>query len=146
MKTFKLLILIGVLAAGLAGCSTPQARIARNPEIFARLTPAEQETIKKGEVSVGFDQEMVKLALGEPDRVRSRTDATGKSEIWSYVTYESPDGLFLYRGFYHRYYGYDAFYPYYLSYPTRRDREHLRVVFDRNGKVTSIEQETRGGW
>ena len=147
MKTRKILILAAALAAGLVGCSTPEARINRNPEIFSRLTPADQETIKKGGVSVGFDQEMVKLALGEPDRVRTRTDASGTSEIWSYTTYESPDGGFLYRGLYHRYYGWgDPFYPYYLSYPSRRDHEHLRVVFDRNGKVTSVDQETRGRW
>lgn len=144
MKSLKPLVLICGLLAGLVGCTTPQSRIERNPEIFARLTPADQESIKKGEVNVGFDQDMVKLALGEPDRVRIRTDASGRSEVWSYVSYEGADGLLLYRGWYHRYYGWgDSFYPYYLSYPSRREREHFRVVFDQSGKVSMIEQDRR---
>ena len=129
----------GVLSAFvLAGCETPQTRIEKNPAVFARLTPQQQEMIKKGQVAVGFDQEMVQLALGEPDHIITRTDASGVSEIWSYTTYDLPDGMPLYRGWYHRYWG-DPFYPYYLNYPYRREYEHLRVVF-KGGKVVSIEQ------
>lgn len=149
MKTLKFISVLFVAAgmAGLAGCSTPEARIQKNPEIFARIAPEQQEMIKKGQVGVGFDQEMVKLALGEADRVRSRTDATGTSEVWSYVTYDGPDGFPLYRGWYHRYYGWgDPLYPYYLNISARREREHLRVVFDVSGKVVSVEQETGGRW
>lgn len=144
MKTLRILTLvfatIGLL--GLMSCSTPEARISKNPEMFARLTPAQQEMIKKGEVGVGFDQEMVKLALGQPDRIVSRTDVNGTGEVWSYITYEAPDGFILYRGWYHRYYGWgDPLYPYYMSYPGRRERDHLRIVFDTAGRVTSIEKE-----
>jgi hypothetical protein len=93
---------------------------------------------------VGFDQEMVKLALGEPDRVRARTDAQGTTEVWSYVTYDGDNGYPLYRGFYHRYYVWgDPFYPYYMNYSSRRTREQLRINFDATGKVSSIEQEKR---
>lgn len=147
MKIFRrFLILSAALGLiGLAGCSTPAARIQKNPEIFARLAPVQQEMIKQGKVGVGFDQEMVKLALGEPDRIRSRTDATGTSDVWSYMTYDSVDGFPLYRGFYHRYYGWgDPFYPYYTSYSERRSREQFRVAFDANGNVLSVEQEK--GW
>ena len=134
----------------LAGCSTPETRIAKNPEIFNRLTPEEQNLIREGKVAIGFDQEMVRLAVGEPDRIWTRTDAEGSSESWSYTTYETADGFPLYRGFYHRYYGGwghpwgygHTYYPYYLSYPSRRDREVFKVVF-KEGRVISIEQETR---
>ena len=134
----------------LAGCSTPESRIAKNPEIFNRLTQEEQNLIREGKVAIGFDQEMVRLAVGEPDRIWTRTDAEGSSESWSYTTYETADGFPLYRGFYHRYYGGwgrpwgygHAYYPYYLSYPSRRDREVFKVVF-KEGRVISIEQETR---
>ncbi|MDB6092946.1 MAG: hypothetical protein JWM32_508 [Verrucomicrobia bacterium] len=143
----KTLLSFLMLAGGfvlLTGCSTPQSRINDNPEVFARLTPEQQQLIKDGKVAIGFDMSMVKLALGDADRVRTRTDSQGVSEIWSYVTYEGDDGMLLYRGYYHRYYygGGSPFYPYYLGYPSRREHEHFRVVF-RNGRVVSIENETR---
>ena len=145
MKTSKIyLVLAALFAVAFAGCATPEARIQKNPEIFARLTPAQQEMIKKGQVGVGFDREMVKLALGEADRVLARTDKAGTSEIWSYVTYDGGDGYPLYRGYYHRYYGWgDPLYPYYMNYPSRRMREQLKVAFGADGKVSSIEQEKR---
>ncbi len=144
ISTFGLVAGVLLAAVGLTGCATPQTRIQKSPEIFARLTPAQQEMIKKGQAGVGFDQEMVKLALGEPDRVRARTDAKGTTEVWSYTTYDGDDGYPLYRGFYHRYYGWgDPLYPYYLSHSSRRTRELLRVSFDATGKVASLEQEKR---
>jgi len=146
MKRFKLGCVVGVLCSALAltGCSTTEARIQKNPEVFLRLPSAQQEMIKKGQAGVGFDQEMVKLALGEPDRIVVRTDAQGSTEIWSYMIYDSNDGVLLYRGYYHRYYVWgDPFYPYYLSYSARRTREQLKVVFDVSGKVAIIEQEKR---
>ena len=144
MKTILSVFALATGLALLAGCSTPQSRINDNPAIYARLTPEQQQLIKDGKVAIGFDAAMVKLALGDPDRVHERTDATGTSEVWSYVTYEGDDGLLLYRGYYHRYfYGYgDPFYPYYLAYPTRREHTHFRVVF-RDGKVVEIENEVR---
>ena len=131
-------------AAGLAGCSTPQSRINESPAVYARLTPAQQQLIREGKVALGFDAAMVKLALGDPDRVRERTEASGTTEIWSYVSYEMDDGMPLYRGYYHRYnYGFsDPFYPYYLGYPTRREYEHFRVVL-KDGAVISIEREVQ---
>ncbi|MDB6169095.1 MAG: hypothetical protein JWM88_1959 [Verrucomicrobia bacterium] len=143
-KLFSLLLLAGGLGL-LAGCSSPASRINDNPELFARLTPDQQELIKQGKVAVGFDMEMVKLALGDPDHIRVRSDAHGQSEIWSYVTYEADDGMLLYSGYYHRrFYGRPGplFYPYYMGYPSRREHERFRVVF-RDGRVISIESETR---
>jgi len=144
MKTLLSTLFLVTGLVVLAGCSTPQSRINDNPAVFARLTPEQQQLIKEGKVAIGFDMAMVKLALGDPDRIRERTDASGTSEIWSYVTYEGDDGLLLYTGYYHRYYyGFgDPFYPYYLAYPTRHEHTHFRVVF-RDGKVVLIENEKR---
>jgi len=82
-----------VLAVALiAGCASPEARIKQNPELFAKLTPEQQALIKEGRVAVGFDEDMVKLAVGEPDRKWIRTDAAGSSELWSYTMWESTGG------------------------------------------------------
>jgi hypothetical protein len=128
----KHLFVLFSLVAGfafLAGCSTPESRIAKQPELFNRLTPDQQQMIREGRVGVGFDMEMVKLALGDPDRVRERTDSNGRSEV------------LLYRGWYHRGWG-SPFYPYYLDIPGRRERSRDEVVF-RDGRVISVEQERR---
>ncbi len=141
MKTFILLFALVCGAVGMTGCSTPETRIAKQPELFNRLTPEQQQMIRAGKVGIGFDMEMVRLALGDPDRVRERLDAKGRSEIWSYVDYESDTGVILYRGWYHR--GWHAMgYPYYLDVPGRRERSRERVIF-RNGKVESVESEKR---
>lgn len=143
MNIMKKITLALALLSGLflAGCSTPETRIQKNPAAFDRATPAQQELIKQGKVDIGFDTELVELALGVPDRTRERVDANGKEIIWSYVNYEASNGTILYRGWYHRGYWAGPQYAYYADYPDRREREHFRIVF-KNGKVTEIEQET----
>lgn len=140
MKTLTFLtLLLAALVA--AGCNSPASRIRRNPELFAQLTPAQQDLIRRGRVDIGFSAEMVRLALGEPDRLGLRTDVDGTTEIWNYVSYEAPDGIPLYRGWYHRYHAWgDPLYPYYTSFPERRERERFRVIF-RRGTVHALEHE-----
>jgi len=142
MKTLTtfLALLAGIF---LAGCATPETRIRQNPAAFDRASPAQQELIKQGKVDIGFDEELVELALGVPDRTKERIDSSGKQIIWSYVNYQNYDGAILYRGWYHRgYWGWGGpSYAYFADYPNRRESERFRVVF-KNGKVTEIEQET----
>jgi outer membrane protein assembly factor BamE (lipoprotein component of BamABCDE complex) len=140
MKTWPRLIFVFAGLVLLAGCSTPDRRIEKNPEAFNRCTPQQQELIKQGRIEVGFDQEMVRLALGDPDRITTRTDASGQGEVWHYVTYESDDGVLLYTGYYHHFRG-PVFYPYYLDYPERREHDRFKVDF-KDGKVVSIEEDS----
>jgi outer membrane protein assembly factor BamE (lipoprotein component of BamABCDE complex) len=144
MKTvYCLLAAAAVLIT--SSCSTPESRIRENPALFAQLTPQDQELIRRGRVGVGFTAEMVRLALGEPDRLTTRTSGTGTSEVWHYITYEMPSGSPLYRGWYHRYYMWrDPLYPWYMDEHERRERERLSVVFDQ-GRVTALDFE-RGRW
>lgn len=138
MKTF---IFTLALAAGvvLAGCATPETRIRQNPAAFDRATPTQQELIRQGKVAIGFDESLVQLALGVPDRINERTAAEGKSVIWHYVDYETYDGVILYRGWYHRGF-WGGPYAYYADFPNRRERDHFKVVF-RDDKVALIEEE-----
>ena len=101
MKILPLIFFCAILVV-VGGCATPQTRISQSPEVFAKLSPADQQLIREGKVAVGFTPEMVRLALGDPDRVYTRTDANGVNEAWSYTTYETDSGVVLYRGFYHR--------------------------------------------
>jgi hypothetical protein len=146
MKTLRCILFAAsaALAVFSVGCSTPETRIRQNPALFAQLAPEQQDLIRRGQVAVGFNAEMVRLALGEPDRYTTRTDADGTSEIWHYITYDLPTGGPLYRGWYHRYYMWgDPLFPYYLSYPDRREHDRFSVVF-RNGRVSALEHETQG--
>jgi hypothetical protein len=70
--------------AVLAGCSSPDGRIAKNRAAFDRLPAEAQEKIRHGQVEVGFTPEMVTLALGEPDRIFTRRTAQGDTEVWGY--------------------------------------------------------------
>lgn len=132
---------IGLLAA----CSTPEARIWRNADFFATLAPEQQQLIREGRIAIGFTPDLVRLALGDPDRLAVRKDTSGEGEAWSYTNYETLDGTPLYRGWYHRYGGLrDPLYryPYYLNTPVRRERDVFRVVF-RGGSVVLIEQDSQ---
>lgn len=83
MKTRTLLVLMAM--AGLAGCaSTPEKRIAKEPEVFAALPPETQAKIRAGQVEIGFTMTQVKLAKGKPDTVGRRTTAAGEEEVWTY--------------------------------------------------------------
>ncbi len=125
-----------------AGCASPEARIREQADLFAQLSPDDQGLIREGRVAIGFTPAMVRLAVGDPDQVWSRTDADGVSEVWSYTTFESPSGAPLYRGWYHqRVYRGDPLYPYYLGDTRRVAREVFKVSF-RDGAVIAVEADT----
>ena len=139
--TSFLLVAASVCMVWLSGCVSPASRIRDNPEVFARLSPEQQSLVKAGVVGVGFTEEVVKLAVGEPDRVTLVTDARGQFQVWHYVSYESSDGLLLYSGFYHRnYWGYGG-YPYIDDYPHRHPHDFIKVTFGVDRKVISVEQD-----
>jgi len=141
MKTSRFILLFAA-ALGLvlaAGCSTPASRIQKNPDAFNRLTATQQDMIRKGQVGLGFDESMVRLALGDPDRIRTRLTAAGATVSWIYTDWDAGYGMPLYRGWYHRYWG-EPFYPYYMNYPARHAREQTRVTLQ-DGKVIAVEQE-----
>ncbi len=74
-----------VFALACAGCSTPDSRIQKNAEAFASYPPAVQAKIRAGEVEIGYTADMVRLALGKPDRTFRRVTAEGETEVWAYA-------------------------------------------------------------
>jgi hypothetical protein len=147
MKNINLLLFLGAASLGLvlAGCSTPQSRIDANPAAFNSLPPQQQALVKAGQVGIGMSMEAVKLSLGDPDRVTSRTDAQGQEQVWHYVQYES-GGVYLYTGYYHRWRhgGWGGWwgpgYPWYMDYPNRSVYDRISVEF-RNGQVVAINKD-----
>lgn len=85
MKTplpFCLALAVLSLSAGCA--SSPKSRIARNQETFDAYPADVRAAISEGQAKVGFTAEQVRLALGGPDRVVTRTSEAGQSEVWIY--------------------------------------------------------------
>lgn len=132
---------VATLGVWLAGCSTVDLRIARNREVFSTWPPAVQEKVAAGQIDLGFTSDQVRVALGEPDRVFTRTTADGTSEVWSYRDRRPRFGFGVGvggGGFHGRHgtfggVGIGTGGGYY-------DDEKLGVVFDRTGRVTAIEQ------
>lgn len=80
MKTLLPLLVLLLLA----GCSTPQSRARSNPELMESLPPELQAKVEAGEVELGYTEEMVRVALGKPDRKYSQLTEAGRTEVWSY--------------------------------------------------------------
>ena len=85
MNPFRSACFAGSLALLLAGCATPEKRIQQNQEIFDSFPVAAQARIRGGQIDLGFTPDMVRIALGEPQRKTLRRAADGEVEIWSYV-------------------------------------------------------------
>jgi len=80
MRLLPLLFAVALLG----GCSSPDSRIADHRPAFDRLPAEAQRKIQAGQIEVGFTVEMVRMALGEPDRVFMRQSDQGDTEVWGY--------------------------------------------------------------
>jgi hypothetical protein len=82
--TFAALTL-AMLALLMTACGTTKSqRISQNEAAFNSYTPAERKMIRTGQVAVGFDQDMVRMALGDPSRETTVDSAGGKQIVWEY--------------------------------------------------------------
>lgn len=134
-----LLLLAGLLLA--AGCSSPDSRIKSNQGAFDSWPSDVQAKVKTGQVAVGFNTDMVLMALGEPAGKSLRTTSAGTAEVWTY-TESKPHvsigvGVGSYGGGGTSYsggavVGNDGF----------RNDEKMRVIFD-GGRVVAIEERKK---
>ncbi len=78
-------LLFVVLACVLTiSCSTPKTRIKRDFSNFGTYPPETQMKIQNGEVEVGFTEQMVFLARGEPDERSTWRRGGGTHPLWKY--------------------------------------------------------------
>ena len=142
MKIVPLMILAST-AILMTGCATPEYRIKQNQALFDSFSPEEQAEIRLGKVKVGFNAEMAKIALGEPDRTYTRTTEQGVTKVWAYIqritrTRREPvRGHFRYRdsnGKVHHGHGTD-----YVSVDTHIEYDRLRLEFA-EGIITALEE------
>lgn len=129
-----------------AGCATtPASRIRAQPELFASFPAETQEQIRAGRVAIGYTEDMVRMALGAPDRVFRREAASGATIVWSYS-----DSLPITRYDYvpithtaHDSRGRLQTYPNWMMVDRTvwHEIERMRLDF-RDGRVVAIETET----
>ena len=132
------MVLVGVVALIAAGCaSSPGDRIEKNSALVATWPADVQTKVRAGEIAVGFTPDQVRVALGDPDRTLSRTEAVGAHELWIYFDH-SPKfsiGIGVGGGGGGTRVGGGVG----VSNAGRGDPERLRVIFEA-GRVSAIEQ------
>ncbi len=147
MKTrFLPLLFAGAALLLAAGCQSVESRIKEKPDVYANVDKATQDKIKQGIIDLGYSEDMVYIALGNPDQKRESKTAAGSSVTWIYNTYYTRYEGSTMAGYYRRVY-YDPYLRTYRLYyhPVFADtysedkEERIRIVFT-NGKVTAIEQ------
>jgi hypothetical protein len=135
--TFTALVLGAALVA--AGCASTQSRATRSPE-FNSWPPAVQQTVLAGKIDIGFTREQVHVALGAPDYSYTRTSADGVTEVWGYRDRGPRFGFGIGVGSFH---GRTATSTGIGISTGDRVDEKARVVFDRQGRVASVEESMR---
>jgi hypothetical protein len=144
MKPKLSLLLAAGLALVAAGCSTVDSRIAKNRAAFNTWPPAVQDLVVQGQIAVGFTTDQVRVAVGEPDRVWTRTTVDGTSQVWSYRD-RGPRfgfGVGVGMGSFGHHGG--SFGGVGINTGTGyQDDEKMGVVFDSSGRVSSIETRQR---
>jgi hypothetical protein len=71
----------------LTGCTTartPAQRIDRDRAVFDAWPGEVQRLVEAGQVAVGLSEAQVRMALGDPDDVSTRTTAEGQTVVWTY--------------------------------------------------------------
>ncbi len=84
MKTLLTVALLGITLGAFSSCSSPDSRIRAHQSTFNSLSAVDQGKIRGGRVEIGYTEEMVLMALGDPDRRYTRTTEQGTSQIWAY--------------------------------------------------------------
>ena len=127
MKNFSRALAFA-LAAGaiiLTGCSTTESRIKEHNDLFASLSPREQELVSRGEIRVGMSENAVWLAWGSPDQKSVGAMRGRQTETWLYMNTSYP---YPYRPYPYYGYGYGGFGGYGGVAVIRR-HHHGRFVF-----------------
>lgn len=83
-QIFTLLMLLS-----LVGCYSAQQvrdrRIVNNQQVFNTFSPEVREMVRQGNIDIGFNEAMVRIAWGSPSRVFNRTTKDGETLLWEYT-------------------------------------------------------------
>lgn len=134
----------GLIALLLAGCSTVSSRIAKHRAQYETWPLEVREKVAAGKIDLGFTTDQVAVALGQPDRIFTRTTSDGTSQVWTYrdrgprLSFGVGVGMGSFGGRGGTFGGVGI-----NTGTGYHDDEKLGVVFDRNGHVSSIETRAK---
>ncbi|HVU24765.1 MAG TPA: hypothetical protein VHE13_11635 [Opitutus sp.] len=132
---FSVMAAVVGLALAAAGCANVESRVQSHRAAFDSWPAEVQQKVRAGRISLGFTPEMVRVALGEPGQVRTRTTEEGQAEVWVYYNGGPHFSLGLGVGAGTRHSAYAGGVGVGEGY---REEELLRVIFE-DGKVSAIE-------
>lgn len=138
VRSISLASLLGI--ALLAGCASPENRIKEDPTSYSKLTPLQQEQVRKGDISIDMPDFGVELALGKPDSITERIEVKGAVQIWHYKKQDTSTTQIDYVGFYSPRF-YPSFAPVIVN-NTQPAGDRVRVTLN-NQKVVAIERELK---
>ncbi|MBT4758061.1 MAG: hypothetical protein HOO08_06675 [Opitutae bacterium] len=92
MKISHLLCALAIVL--ISGCSTTSQRIAASGAQFNRYSATEKRLIRSGQIAIGFDEDQVRMALGDPSHIKSDTSSSGTRYIWEYHKIEPNYNIF----------------------------------------------------
>lgn len=75
---------IVLMAMVITACSSTATRISDQQSTFDAYPTETQQKIRAGQVDVGFTQDQVRMAVGEPTRRYTQQTTVGESEVWAY--------------------------------------------------------------
>lgn len=82
---YRVLVAVSALLCLTQCASTVEKRIAKNPELFAKLSAQDQVLVQQRRLREGMSQEAVFLAAGKPDEVTRGRKSGRDFERWTYL-------------------------------------------------------------
>ena len=101
--SWPLLITAAVGALFFGGCSTPESRISKNPELYNSLPARQQQLVTQGQIAPGMSRNAVWLAWGGAEQKINGYALGNATETWVYYTTTTAYG---YGGYGYGPYGY----------------------------------------
>jgi hypothetical protein len=86
---FQSWALLTTAAAGalfFGGCSTPESRISKNPDLYHSLPARQQQLVAQGQIAPGMGRNAVWLAWGAPEQKVNGYARGNATESWVYFT------------------------------------------------------------
>jgi hypothetical protein len=86
---FQSWALLTTAAAGalfFGGCSTPESRISKNPDLYHSLPARQQQLVTQGQIAPGMSRNAVWLAWGNPGQKVNGYARGNATETWVYFT------------------------------------------------------------